>query len=79
MRIDTASDVERARRPDNVVASPYEGTRKGSTVIMKMPNPKPVTRCTKLPKMLRRKMDITVCIICLRKAHEARCVMALIL
>ena len=36
-----------ARSPDNVVASPYDGIKKGSTVIINIPNPKPVTRCIK--------------------------------
>ena len=41
-------EVVSASRPDRVVASPYEGIRKGSMVMMKIPNPKPVVRCTKL-------------------------------
>ena len=32
------ADVVRASRPDRVVASPYEGMRKGSMVIMKVPD-----------------------------------------
>lgn len=35
-----------AHNPERVVASPYEGMRYGRTVMMKMPNPKPETRCT---------------------------------
>ena len=41
-------DVVKANNPDSAVASPYEGIRKGSRVIMKMPNPNPVVLCTKL-------------------------------
>ena len=46
----------RARMPERVVASPREGIRKGRIVIMKMPNPKPVVRWTKLAPMQRRKI-----------------------
>ena len=38
------AEVVRASSPDKAVASPYEGIRKGSIVIMKMPKPKPVVR-----------------------------------
>ena len=51
-----AADVVRARRPDRVVASPYDGRRKGSIVIMKMPKPKPVVRWIKLAPIQRRNM-----------------------
>ena len=47
-------DVVKANNPDNAVASPYEGIRKGSRVIMKMPNPNPVVLCTKLAPTARR-------------------------
>ena len=39
-------DVTDASSPERVVASPYEGIRNGSAVIMKIPNPNPVVRCT---------------------------------
>ena len=42
------SVVAKASRPDRVVASPYDGIRKGSTVMMKIPKPKPVVLSTKL-------------------------------
>ena len=48
-----------ARSPERVVASPYVGRKNGSIVIMKMPKPKPVVRCTKLAPMLNRNMAIT--------------------
>ena len=50
------ADVVRARRPDNVVASPYEGIRKGRSVIMNMPNPNPVVRWMKLAPTVRIKI-----------------------
>ena len=50
-------DVVRARSPDRAVASPYEGIRKGRCVIMKMPNPKPVVRCTKLAPVASRNIS----------------------
>lgn len=50
--ITTKSDVTEARSPDRVVASPYDGIRYGSIVMMKMPKPKPLTRCTKLAPMV---------------------------
>ena len=34
--------------PDRVTASPYEGIRKGSAVMMNMPNPNPIVLWTKL-------------------------------
>lgn len=46
-----------AKSPVSVVASAYEGMRKGSMVMMKMPKPKPVVRWMKLATMLRRKME----------------------
>ena len=33
-----------ANNPERVVASPYEGIKKGRIVMMKIPNPNPVTR-----------------------------------
>ena len=39
--------------------SPHDDSRGGSIVIMKMPKPKPVVRCTKLAPMLNRNMAIT--------------------
>ena len=52
------SEVVMARIPDRVVASPCEDMMAGSIVMMKMPNPKPVVRCTKLAPMLSRKISI---------------------
>jgi len=52
-----------ARRPESVVDSPYVGIKNGSIVIMKMPKPKPVVRCTKLAPMLNRNMAITTLLI----------------
>lgn len=46
--IEAINDVVSANNPDNAVASPYDGIRNGSNVIMKMPNPNPVVLCTKL-------------------------------
>ena len=51
------ADVVNARRPESVVASPYEGIRKGSIVIMNMPNPNPVVLWTKLPPKVRRNIS----------------------
>jgi hypothetical protein len=48
------TDVANANIPDSAVASPYDGIRKGSNVIMKMPNPNPVVLCTKLAPTARR-------------------------
>ena len=46
--IEATRDVVKANNPDKAVASPYDGIRNGSRVIMKMPNPNPVVLCTKL-------------------------------
>ena len=46
-------EVVRASSPDRAVASPYEGIRKGSRVMMNIPKPKPVVRCTKLAPVAR--------------------------
>ena len=51
------ADVVNARRPESVVASPYEGIRKGSIVIMNMPNPNPVVLWTKLAPKVRRNIS----------------------
>ena len=53
------ADVVIANRPESVVASPYVGSKNGSIVMMKMPKPKPVVRCTKLAPMLSRNMERT--------------------
>ena len=37
-----------------------EGMKEGSIVMMKMPKPKPVVRCTKLAPMLNRKSSMTI-------------------
>ena len=60
------ADVVRASRPDRVVASPEEGMRKGSMVIMKMPKPKPVVLCTKLAPTVRRNIStmFSIAILC---------------
>lgn len=53
-------DVTHARSPDSVVASPYDGRRYGSTVIMKMPKPKPDTRCTKAaPRLIINRIIVS--------------------
>jgi hypothetical protein len=59
---DPRADVVRASSPDSAVASPYDGIRNGSSVIMKMPNPNPVVRCTKLAPTARRKIPVMFCI-----------------
>ena len=57
------AEVVMARMPDKVVASPYVGMKYGSIVMMKMPKPKPVVRCTKLAPMLSRNMAVTTLLI----------------
>ena len=57
------ADVVMANRPESVVASPYVGRKNGSIVMIKMPNPKPVVRCTKLAPILNRNMAITMLLI----------------
>ena len=54
------AEVVIANRPESVVASPYVGRKNGSIVIMKMPKPKPVVRCTKLAPMLSKNMKRTM-------------------
>ena len=56
--ITTVADVSESS-PERVTASPYEGMRKGSAVMMNMPNPKPRVRCTKLAPIARRNMYMT--------------------
>ena len=56
-------EVVIANRPECVVASPYVGRKNGSIVMIKMPKPKPVVRCTKLAPMLSRNMAITILLI----------------
>ena len=51
-------EVVMARRPESVVASPYDGIRNGSSVIMKIPKPKPAVRCTKLAPIVRRNISM---------------------
>ena len=53
------AEVVMANRPESVVASPYVGRKNGSIVMIKMPKPKPVVRCTKLAPMLSRNMAMT--------------------
>ena len=57
------AEVVIARMPDRVVASPYVGMKYGSIVMMKIPKPKPVVRCTKLAPMLNRNIAITILLI----------------
>ena len=59
MRQTMTADVVIANRPESVVASPYVGRKNGSIVIIKMPKPKPVVRCTKLAPMLNMNMAMT--------------------
>ena len=64
------AEVVIARSPDSVVASPYVGMKNGSIVIMKMPKPKPVVRCTKLAPMLNRNMAITRLLIVIQSKEK---------
>ena len=57
------AEVVMANRPESVVASPYVGRKNGSIVIIKMPKPKPVVRCTKLAPILSRTMKRTMLLI----------------
>ena len=61
-----------ARSPESVVASPYVGRKNGSIVMMKMPKPKPVVRCTKLAPMLNRKMAMTRLLIVIQSRKKYR-------
>lgn len=63
MRKLTIRDVVIASSPDNVVASPYEGKRYGSIVIINIPKPKPVVRWMKLARMLSKNMLMMVVVI----------------
>ena len=64
------AEVVMANRPDSVVASPYVGRKKGSIVIMKMPKPKPVVRCTKLAPMLNKNMAMTRLLIVIQSREK---------
>ena len=64
------AEVVMARSPERVVASPYVGRKNGSIVMMKMPKPKPVVRCTKLAPMLNRNMAITTLLIVIRSRKK---------
>ena len=57
------AEVVMANRPESVVASPYVGRKNGSIVIIKMPKPKPVVRCTKLAPILSKNMERTMLLI----------------
>ena len=59
-----------ARSPERVVASPYVGRKNGSIVMMKMPKPKPVVRCTKLAPMLNRNMAMTRLLIVIQSKEK---------
>lgn len=50
--ITTVAEVS-DRSPERVTASAYDGIRKGSAVMMNMPNPKPIVRCIKLAPAAR--------------------------
>lgn len=52
------AEVVSARSPDKVVASAYDGIRKGRRVIMNIPKPKPVVLCTKLAPTVNRNISI---------------------
>jgi hypothetical protein len=53
LTITTVAEVNESR-PESVTASPYEGIRKGRTVMMNIPNPNPMVRWTKLAPAARR-------------------------
>ena len=55
--ITTVADVKDSI-PDNVTASAYEGIKKGSAVMMNIPNPNPIVRWTKLAPVARRNIGI---------------------
>ena len=57
------AEVVMARSPERVVASPYVGRKNGSIVMMNMPKPKPVVRCTKLAPILSRNMKRPILLI----------------
>ena len=58
MRNVIMAEVVSARSPDKVVASAYDGIRKGRSVIMKIPKPKPVVLWTKLAPTESRNISI---------------------
>jgi hypothetical protein len=60
--ITTVADV-RERSPERVTASAYECIRKGSAVMMKIPNPKPIVLCMKLAPAARRNIGIIYSIV----------------
>ena len=51
--ITTVAEVSE-NRPESVTASAYDGMRKGSAVMMKMPNPNPMVLWMKLAPAARR-------------------------
>ena len=55
LTITTVAEVSESN-PERVTASAYDGIRNGSAVIMNMPKPKPIVRCTKLAPIARRNM-----------------------
>ena len=63
------AEVVIANRPESVVASPYVGRKNGSIVIIKMPKPKPVVRCTKLAPILSRNMAMTILFILIKSNY----------
>ena len=58
MRKVMMAEVVSARSPDKVVASAYDGIRKGRRVIMNIPKPKPVVLWTKLAPTAKRNISI---------------------
>jgi hypothetical protein len=61
--ITTVAEVSESR-PESVTASAYDGIRKGRAVIMNMPNPNPMVRCTKLAPAARRNIAMLNSITC---------------
>ena len=64
------AEVVMANRPESVVASPYVGRKNGSIVMIKMPKPKPVVRCTKLAPMLNKNMAMTRLLIVIQSREK---------
>ncbi len=57
IRMTMKMEVVIARSPERVVASPYDGMRKGSMVMMNIPKPNPVVRWTKLAPTVSRNIS----------------------
>ena len=69
------AEVVMARSHESVVASPYVGRKNGSIVMMKMPKPKPVVRCTKLAPMLNKNIAITKLLILFPNPNNSQNIM----